>query len=83
MQAGDSALSYGQTVPNVDEMRRAGGIVHIAVLGGKTTVVMRQWRCVCTSGLAIQTEIGYNGPMVVIQLIVVVTLVSVLYLYLR
>jgi len=33
--------------------------------------------------LAIQTEIGYNTTMVVLQLIVVATLVSVLYVYLR
>jgi hypothetical protein len=33
--------------------------------------------------LAIQTEIGYNVTMVMLQSIVVVTLVSVLYLYLR
>jgi hypothetical protein len=64
-------------------MRRAGRIVPTAVPGGATTVFMRQWRCPCTKRLAIQTEIGYNTVMVVIQLIVVVTLVSVLYLYLR
>lgn len=33
--------------------------------------------------LAIQTRIGYNTIMIVIQSIVVVALVSVLYLYLR
>ena len=33
--------------------------------------------------LAIQTEIGYNTGMIALQFIVVATLVSVLYVYLR
>jgi len=37
----------------------------------------------CIETLAIQTKIGYNTTMVVLQLIVVATLVSVLYVYLR
>jgi len=37
----------------------------------------------CTETLAIQVEIGYNTVMAVLQLIVVATLVSVLYVYLR
>jgi hypothetical protein len=64
-------------------MRRAGATVHMAVLEGTTAVFMRQWPCLYTERLAIKTEIGYNYCMVVIQLIVVVTMVSVLYLYLR
>ena len=50
---------------------------------------MSEWQCyrkcrsTSTETLAIQTEIGYNIPMVVLQLIVVATLVSVLYVYLR
>lgn len=36
-----------------------------------------------TEVLAIQTEINYNRSMVALQLIVVATLVSVLYVYLR
>jgi len=44
---------------------------------------MRLLRTLCPEPLAIQTEIGYNTIMVVIQSIVVVALVSVLYLYLR
>jgi len=34
-------------------------------------------------GLAIQTELGYNMTMLSLQMIVVATLVSALYLYLR
>jgi hypothetical protein len=36
-----------------------------------------------TERLAIQTGIGYNTAMILLQLIVVAALVSVLYLYLR
>ena len=35
------------------------------------------------AGLAIKTDMGYNMKMVLLQSVVVFTLVSVLYLYLR
>lgn len=44
---------------------------------------MGHWHRLCPERLAIQTEIGYNNSMAVLQLIVVATLVSVLYVYLR
>jgi hypothetical protein len=48
-----------------------------------TAVFMGPSHGSCTERLAIQTEIGYNAPMILLQSIVVATLVSVLYLYLR
>ena len=44
---------------------------------------MGHWPVPRAGTLAIQTEIGYNTKMVTLQMIVVVTLVSVLYVYLR
>jgi hypothetical protein len=45
--------------------------------------VIGQWHIPRAGTLAIQIEICYNTAMVLLQSIVVVTLVSVLYLYLR
>ncbi len=47
------------------------------------TVLMGQCPGEDALGLAIQTGIGYNTIMAMLQLIIVAALVSVLYVYLR
>ncbi len=69
--------------PNASGFRRVMGARPRSVCGHVAAVFIGR-RCDLRAGtLAIQTEIGYNTTMVALQFIVVATLVSVLYVYLR
>jgi hypothetical protein len=67
----------------MDEIRQGGDRTLGAASWHMVVVLIGQQHALHAEQLAIQTEIGYNAMMILLQSIVVVTLVSVLYLYLR
>ncbi len=69
--------------PNAHGFRRVMGARPRTACGHVAAVFIGRRRASRAGTLAIQTGIGYNTSMVALQFIVVATLVSVLYVYLR
>jgi uncharacterized membrane protein YhaH (DUF805 family) len=75
--------SQGRTRSNAGGFRRGKGSTRRTAFWHVAAPFIGHRNVPRAGTLAIQMEIGYNTTMVVLQFIVVATLVSVLYVYLR